>query len=287
MFTDSVLSAFLAEAKQASAAELQALQQGLNNLVRIKVNEFNGITPLSSGAPSQFDQAFTLPVLNVPAELLVNYHKFVFQTFISEMFNPYDPDAFYAPDPECLTNASNVHVQSSWGNTDEKIGQLPRVIIDCVNGGLSDLYLADTASPAETTLSKSVSNKNQQCLMTLNMGIQVIAGTPDETTNLANIIWVNLAKVRSIIRSMMDLVQITYPSFSAAQPLEDDPSHSFISSIQFQTKKMVNWHEQVLTIVKINKALTTNYLKLKEIENFAYKTQILTPQGVVEISSKQ
>lgn len=46
-------------------------------------------------------------------------------------------------------------------------------------------------------------------------------------------------------------------------------------------------YKQVLTIVKINKALTTNYLKLKEIENFAYKTQILTPQGVVEISSKQ
>lgn len=50
---------------------------------------------------------------------------------------------------------------------------------------------------------------------------------------------------------------------------------------------LIKAETEAATIVKINKALTPNYLKLKEIENFVYKTQILTPQGIVEISSKQ
>jgi len=37
----------------------------------------------------------------------------------------------------------------------------------------------------------------------------------------------------------------------------------------------------------INSALTPNYLRLQEIENFTYKTELVTPQGVYKISQKE
>jgi regulator of protease activity HflC (stomatin/prohibitin superfamily) len=40
-------------------------------------------------------------------------------------------------------------------------------------------------------------------------------------------------------------------------------------------------------ITKINSALTDKYLRLQEIENFTYKTELVTPQGVYKISQKE
>lgn len=234
------LEQFLNQAKNLPITELKQLEQVFSTLVLKKQGK-----SLATGEPVAFNAPFTLPKLNVPAEMFVKYHQYVFEAFLTEMFNPYD-DSFYHPsDPDVLTNNSDVIVSSSWNNTDQKLGQLPRIVVDTPFVALSELYMADVPGDPTKNISSSIRNENRECMMTINMTISAIAGTEAEATNLANLILVNLAKTRKIIRELLNLYQITYPSMTSGAPMEDEPVNRFMATLQFQTKHQVKWHEQI------------------------------------------
>lgn len=232
MNKEELLTQFLGTLPEFSQQELGMLQQ--------IVARQEQSTRVSS---SDFNKAFELPALNVPAEFLVNYHQYFFQSFIQEIFNPYE--GFYNPsDPDQLTNDSSVKVSSSWNDTDIKTGQNPHVIVDCDGVQLSPFSLGDVSANAVPMIG-NVERLNSACTMDIGMLFQVVASRPQEATNLANIILVSIAKTRKIIRELFGLYHVTYPSMSPAAPMDGSPSEKFIASIRFSTTKHVYWHETI------------------------------------------
>lgn len=235
MSKEEILSQFLGSLKDYSPQELGMLQQ-----VLARQNQ--------ASAPSQGSKPFTLPSLNVPAEYLVNYHQYFFQSFVQEIFNPYEDEDFYSVgDPEALTNDASVRVSSSWNDADIKTGQAPHIIVDTDGVQLSNAQaLADSSENQQGGgLLDNPRNINQKCQMDIGMLIQVVAGRPQEATNLANILLISLAKTRKIVQQVFGLFHVSYPSMSPAAPMDGAPSEKFIASIRFTTTKFVYWHETI------------------------------------------
>ena len=103
-------------------------------------------------------------------------------------------------------------------------------------------------------------------------------------------------------QAMLDDIQITKTQtmkIEADAKASEIQSKSKISSSEANSKAdiIAAEAEAKVIIIKaraeaeririINQALSANYLKKLEIENFTYKTELVTPQGVYRISQKE
>lgn len=232
-----VVQDFLAVLPTFSPQDLQAIQQILGGT-------FAKAQATTTEANKTFDKDFKINQLNIPAEYLVNYHLWFFQAFVEEIFRPYQ-EGFYNPsDSDALTNDASIKVSSSWDDTDIKTGQNTHIVVDSESMILSSMYIGET-SELGGSVNGNTTTMNNACKMDVGMLFQVIAGRPQEATNLANTLAMSLAKTRRFVRELFGLHFVSYPAMIPAAPMEGAPVQKYLASVRFSTTKFVHWNESI------------------------------------------
>ena len=222
----------------------------LNNLIRITnilENEIN-----SKPEVNDFEEdVLKFPSLKIPPELLPNFIEELFVSFIEETFNNFENDYSVRKDTDSSL-VSKVAIRTSYNTNDESdMDQYVKVTVICDGISSRTSGLSNLDNNRKASQEMNVAFRRAECNFPIRINIR--AQVQQEATFIGSIIYFSLISAAPVIRKILNLNSISYPTLTASRPYQSNQD-LFISVINFEVNKTVFW-TQVAEFKKYNNVI--------------------------------